>query len=120
MKSEVQNDPLDFQAGMAEVDQKTDLQISGLQVVQALGKMDPVQRRHRLEFDDHSVFHQWVREIVADDLPAPGDRDGVLLEHGQSGAAKFDAQRILINLTRNPAPSPLDTSNAQPMILSVI
>lgn len=48
---------LDFQPGISEIDQKSDLDAAGLQIVDQLGLMLWSKSFYRFQFDDYFLFN---------------------------------------------------------------
>jgi hypothetical protein len=77
-----------------------------------------IQRLYCLEFDDDRSLDRNVDVVIADDNAAACDSGPLLLRHEQSCLPQFVGQRVLISLSRKPAPGVFKTRNAQPMMRS--
>jgi hypothetical protein len=56
----------EFEARLADIDQKTQMQADSFEVVQTLRAMDVIERPHRLEFNQDTPFDQQIDRIFAD------------------------------------------------------
>lgn len=95
---ELMNNSPDLGFRGAEVDQQTNGQPRGLQIIHALGMVDVIELFCRFELDNDLVGHHQIGHEFAHYMAAIPDADRVLLSNADSRFAQFNGQRIFINL----------------------
>jgi hypothetical protein len=109
--------PLYLQPRIAEIDQQAQPEAGCFQVVYALCAVDRIQRADSFQFDENGILDQHIGRVSTDHHAIIVDSHIVLLFDRQTAFAQFVRQGVLINFSRNPAPSVFETTNAHPMIL---
>ncbi len=88
----------DLKARTPEGKQKTEPETASLEIVDALGTVDGLQRGDRLEFDQNSLLDQQVSRVGTDNYTVIMDDNRMLLVNEQAGLVRFVRQSIFVDL----------------------
>src|SRR5688572_15092964 len=93
----VRDDPLDLNLRTIKVNQQTDWQTGGTQIIQALRGMYIFEQFYCLEFNKHYVCYKQICKELTDNESIIFNHNWMLGFHIQSRFANFDHTSILIN-----------------------
>ena len=80
---------LDFDAGLAKIEQQTQVQAGCLQIIDALGHVRFVERANRFQFNHDGIVSQQVGYVLAGDDTVVMDSNRLLLQDRQASFAQF-------------------------------
>ena len=87
----------EFEFGVSEIDEETDLNAGRVEVVDDLGLMLGKDGFHCLEFDEDFVLHQEISIEDPDVFASKSDLDLFLRFHSESRLSESQGERLFIN-----------------------
>ena len=87
---------LDFNLWFSEIDEQTNLQTAGAQIIQCLGGMIIYQRGNRFQLNQYSIFNEQVNVKVPNVDSIENNLNWMLLHHSQTRFVNYVCQRILV------------------------
>jgi hypothetical protein len=99
----------------AEIQRQAEPHAGCFETVGALRPVRAIQRFDGVQFNQQHVLHQQVREAFANQHVFVEHPRAVPVHNREARGTQLLCQYILIDLTRNPAPSVLNTVNARPI-----
>ena len=95
---EIENNTFDFCTWVSEVDQQANCYASRFEVIQALCRVDFIQRFNCLEFHDDTFINQEISNKLPNHDLIILDFDSILLLNAKPSPVELDDQSVFIHL----------------------